>query len=50
MKKVTYNGDLYTVEEKSLAGRFYKLSGIGWVDKKECRHWIFWVLNLIFKK
>lgn len=38
MKKVTYNGLIYTVEDESL--HHYKLSGIGWKKKSECTHWL----------
>lgn len=38
MKKVTYRGLIYTVEE-SIYG-FYKLSGIGWRQKSDCTHWL----------
>ena len=40
LKKVTYNGLIYTVEEKSKVMQWYKLSGIGWIRKEDCAHWL----------
>ena len=38
LKKVTYNGLIYTVEDE--AGNFYKLTANGWVKKEDCTHWL----------
>ena len=38
MKRVTYKGLIYTVEESF--NDHYKLSGIGWRKKSDCTHWL----------
>ena len=43
LKKVTYNGLIYTVEEMRLRNNelFYRLSGLDfYVKESECTHWI----------
>ena len=38
MKHVTYKNKLYSVDDETL--NQVKLSGEGWVEKKDCKHWI----------
>lgn len=46
MKKVTYHGKIYTVEDKTI--NQLKLTGIGWVEKTETTHWMSSIFYLFF--
>lgn len=46
MKKATYHGKIYTVEDSTM--NQIKLTGMGWVEKKETEHWISGLFYLFF--
>ena len=55
LKRTTYNGLIYTVEEiqdqhKECDEYWYKLSGIGWVKKSDCTHWLSGWFTKFFKQ
>ena len=46
MKKLTYHGKIYTVEDETL--NQVRLTGIGWVEKKETANLLTGLFYLLF--